>query len=280
MSFIDSSKANIAYKLALGKIHTNNGRESFNEPESTVPVSMGQFAWAQALHPYDPDDASNIGVISNLLTLTLGEVSGTDGTGVASAWYCYLPAVLPVKLTGKINPRTGVAYVGGDRVGNLIPASAGPAYRPRIFSGASEITALDASDWFIDCFAGVLTQESDVPASMVAYGTTGTVQAYVYIGDTVSEALKKVKAIASATTFYDKCVVGDGIVGAMDGTNRVFTIQVIPDTNSEHLYLNGVLLRAGAGFDYTLVGNTITIMEVWPAPEAADSLSISYRKTA
>jgi len=278
MAFLDQSKSNIAYKLALGKIHTNNGRESFNEPESTLPISMGQYAWAQKIHPVTPNDSSNSGVVSSLITLTLSAVSGTDGTGVPSAYYCKLGASVPADLVGKINPRTGVAYAAFDRVGNIIPASAGAAYRPKLLNGAVETTPMDASDWFIDCFAGVVTQETDVPASMVNYGSNGTVQAYIYVGKTVADAISQAQATASATTYHDKKTVGNGVTGALDGVNRVFELTNVPDANSEHVYINGVLQASGALADYTLSGAVITFA-AYAVPTSLDILTVSYRVT-
>lgn len=279
MAFLDQTKSNIAYKLALGKIHTNNLRESFNEPESTQNISMGQYAWAQKIHPTLPADASNSGIVSELITLSLTAVSGTDATGVSSAYYCKLGAVVPNDLVGKVNPRTGAVYAAFDRVGNIIPSAAGSAYRPKLFNAATETTPLDASDWFIDCFAGVVSQETDVPANMVNYGTTGTVQAYIYIGKTVSEAISSAQAAASATTFYDKRTNGIGVAGEMNGVNRVFTLEATPDSNSEHVYLNGILLRPGAIFDYTLSANVLTLSD-FCIPIDTDNLVVSYRTTA
>lgn len=275
MSFLDTTKANIAYKLALGKIHTNNNRESFNEPESTLAVTMGQYAWADKIHPSNPADGSNTGIVSSLLTLILSPVSGTDGTGIFSAYYCKLGASVPAQLVGKINPRTGAAYAAFDRIGNIIPSSAGAAYRPKLFKGAVETTPLDASDWFIDPFAGVVAQETDVPASMQDYSTTGTVQAYIYIGRTVSDAIT---AASTAITFYDKQKVGNGITGALDGVNTTYILAHTPDAGSEHVYLNGALQNGGASVDYTISGDTIVFSSIIPVAE--DVLIVSYRVTA
>lgn len=279
MSFVSDTKANIAFKLALGKIHTNNNREVFNEPESSGFISMGQFAWAQKIHPEDPAHATNSGIVSSLITVKLEAVSGTDGTGIPSAYYCKLDSTVPASLVGKINPRTGAAYAAGDRVGNIIPAAAGIAYRPKLFNGAVETTPLDASDWFIDCFAGVVAQETDVPANMVNYGTTGTVQCYIYIGKTVADAITTVQQAASATTFYDKQMVGNGVTGTIDGVNATFTLANVPDINSDHLYLNGVLQNAGASVDYTIASNVITFVGT-SIPVVGDTLIVSYRTTA
>lgn len=278
MTTIIDSKANLAFKLAVGKVHTSNLRDPCNEPESTQAISMGQFAWAEKIHPVNPSDASNAGIVTSLLTLNLVAVSGTDGTGVPTAYFCRLGAAVPAQLTGKINPRTGSAYAAFDRIGNIVPAMAGAAYRPKLYKGAVETTPLDASDWVIDCFAGVITQESDVPASMVDYGSTGTVQAYIYIGKTVSDAIAVVQAAATTVTFHDKKTVGRGITGAINGVNTTFVLDNVPDVDSEHFYYNGMLMNAGTTVDYTLTGKTIEFLSY--VPIVGDSLIVSYRTTA
>jgi len=63
--------------------------------------------------------------------------------------------------------------------------------------------------------------------------------------------------------------------GAIDGTNRVFTLQYAPDPpQSLLLVLNGVVQRPGA--DFTLSGNVITY--VYP-PQPGDSHIAWYRTT-
>lgn len=275
MAFLDSSKANIAYKLALGKIHTSNTRESFNEPESTLPITMGQFAWADKIHPSDPAHASNVGIVSSLLTITLVAVSGTDATGKASSYYCKLGASVPTELIGKINPRTGSAYAANDRIGNFIPSSVHQNYRPKLFKGVVETTPLDASDWFVDCFAGVVTQEIDNVAAMIDYSTGGTLQAYIYIGSTITDAIK---SAASNIIFYDKKTVGNGITGVIDGTNAFFSLQADPDIGSEHVYLNGTLQTNGSSADYVIT-NSIIEFNTLAIPRTSDILTVSYRTT-
>jgi hypothetical protein len=61
----------------------------------------------------------------------------------------------------------------------------------------------------------------------------------------------------------------------MNGVNTTFTLANTPVTGSEHVYLNGLLLNPGAGNDYTITTNTITMLVV---PVATDALLVSYRK--
>ena len=62
--------------------------------------------------------------------------------------------------------------------------------------------------------------------------------------------------------------------GIVDGVNKLFVIQNIPKTNSEHLYMNGVLQDPGETEDYIISGNTITFNE---PPLEGSKLRCSYR---
>lgn len=75
----------------------------------------------------------------------------------------------------------------------------------------------------------------------------------------------------SNSNFVDKEIP----TGAINGLNTSFTLASTPVAGSEHGYLNGLLLEAGAGNDYTISGATIT-MSV--APLTGEKLRFSYRK--
>jgi hypothetical protein len=70
-------------------------------------------------------------------------------------------------------------------------------------------------------------------------------------------------------TFVDREVPS----GTMNGVNTTFGIGFNP-AGSEMLYLNGMLLNQGAGNDYTIATNVITMLVV---PAATDILLVSYR---
>lgn len=61
--------------------------------------------------------------------------------------------------------------------------------------------------------------------------------------------------------------------GVIDGVNRVFLLLFEPVTNSEHLYLNGLLQDSDPGADYTIVGNIITFYD---PPMIGDKIRCSY----
>lgn len=248
MAFDINSKANIAYKRLLGKIHTSNDREFFNEPESSTFLMSAQDVWADSLHPTDPNDPSNDGVITAQVELDLVPVSGTDNYGPPSAYYVQVPDPVPAPLTGQINKKTGATFVAGDRVGQIVPATFGAVYAPQPKENGTIVPPLDASDWFVDCFSGVLTQETDDPSKMRNYSTNGTILCYIYIGKYVSE---KLGSLGGGTTyaFYDHQTIDNGITGLQDGNNYTFTLNNTPVAGSEHVYINGVLQKSGTQTD-------------------------------
>jgi hypothetical protein len=62
--------------------------------------------------------------------------------------------------------------------------------------------------------------------------------------------------------------------GIIDGQNKLFILNKIPETNSEHLFLNGVLQDPGESEEYIISGNTITFND---PPSNGSKLRCSYR---
>jgi len=61
--------------------------------------------------------------------------------------------------------------------------------------------------------------------------------------------------------------------GSVNGSNTSFTLANTPASGTEHVYLNGLLQEPGAGNDYTISTNTITMLS---APLTGDRLRVSY----
>ena len=60
--------------------------------------------------------------------------------------------------------------------------------------------------------------------------------------------------------------------GVLDGINKVFALSEIPELNSEHVYLNGLLQEEN--YDYTISGITISFID---SPWSGSRLKCSYR---
>lgn len=61
--------------------------------------------------------------------------------------------------------------------------------------------------------------------------------------------------------------------GTKNGINTIFNLTSVPITNSEYVYVNGMLM-SGSGVDYTLSGGTITFII---APQSTDIIFVTYR---
>lgn len=64
--------------------------------------------------------------------------------------------------------------------------------------------------------------------------------------------------------------------GTINGSNAVFTLANTPVAGSEHIYLQGVRMRPGAGNDYTISGATVTF-EAGQIPPTGSNLLADYR---
>ena len=62
--------------------------------------------------------------------------------------------------------------------------------------------------------------------------------------------------------------------GTKNGSNPTFTLAHAPTSGSEMLFLNGLLLNVGAGNDYTISTDTITMLVI---PVSTDVLLATYR---
>lgn len=63
-------------------------------------------------------------------------------------------------------------------------------------------------------------------------------------------------------------------IGVIDGSNVTFELSSTPIPNSEHVYLNGLLLDSGVYDDYIMIGNNITFND---APFTGMKIRCSYR---
>lgn len=224
MAFLDKSKANYAFKSLLGKSHTSNGRELSNEAIPSGIILSASRIFADAINS-TPGNSANAGIVSELVTLVLEAVAGSDTqtTGTPQAYRCKLGGSVPTSLSGKVNPITGANYAANDYVGNIIPQSFGDAFRPILYSDAAatvEIPPSSAADWFIDCFAGIVVQEGYDDGSAFNLGANGRVKAYIYTGRFVTEALQSAAGGSSTLLEWKNSVSGfSGNTGATTNLN-------------------------------------------------------------
>lgn len=139
-----------------------------------------------------------------------------------------------------------------------------------VFNGAFAVMtrATDSDAWdeltgsFVYVDAGTLYGDKRFFCTSNSGGTLGST-AVTYVQD------------ISGTLSPSNFVFEEIPSGSINGLNVTFTISATPTTGTLRLYLNGQRLRSGAGNDYTLSTNTITMTT---APISGDVLLADFLK--
>lgn len=91
------------------------------------------------------------------------------------------------------------------------------------------------------------------------------------LGSTAVTYTQDTAGTLSPTNF----VIEETPSGSINGSNTSFTLANTPTSGTVKLYLNGVRQKSGAGNDYTITTNTITMTT---APISGDVLLVDYMK--
>lgn len=116
-------------------------------------------------------------------------------------------------------------------------------------------------------FAGTVANAGTTPAITMQTSVTGLLKGN---GTAISAAVAGTDYISPAGF-----IVRETPGGTINGSNVTFTLANTPISNTEMVYLNGILLEPGAGNDYTISGSTITMLS---APATGDRLKANYQK--
>ena len=250
----------LANNSLFGKSLTSKNTFLYNESFESAPIIHGENIWADSINRSSPTDISNHNIVSDFIDLDLIVIPGTN----ESSYYCRLSETVPISLSGKINPITKQVFSPYDRVGNLISNSFGFNFSPRLYYHDDEISLLDESNWVLDHFAGIITQEYNKPINKL--------KAYVYIGKNI---IQSIQVSNHRIIFYDRQTTNNGISGIINGVNDTFYLNNTPDVNSEYIFINGILQ---SNEDYIISANKIIFNE-FTIPQIGDILLISYRSS-
>lgn len=223
--------------------------------------SMGNNKLTTLATPTDSGDATTKAYVDNLIA------------GLPSAYrYRNVKAATTANIDLS-NPGTstidGVSLSSGDRVlvKDQSTASQNGIYD---FNGSSSAMtrSSDSDAWdelvgsFVYVDQGTTNAESRYFCTSNSGGTLGST-AVTYVADT------------SGTLTPSNFVFEEIPSGSINGSNVTFTISATPTAGTLRLYLNGQRLRSGAGNDYTLSTNTITMTT---APISGDVLLADFLK--
>jgi len=104
-------------------------------------------------------------------------------------------------------------------------------------------------------------------------------RAFQRLAEEVLRLQIRIDELEAAGTANGVPVYAETPAGTINGTNVTFTLAETPLAGSLMLFRNGVLLKAGAGNDYTLSAATITF-EAGEAPDTGAVLLAYYAKAA
>jgi hypothetical protein len=227
----------------------------------TGAQSMGNNKLTTLATPTDSGDATPKSYVDNLIA------------GLPSAYRYRNVKVATTANLDLSNPGTstidGISLSSGDRV--LVHNQNTPAQNGiYVFdtSSTAMVRASDSDAW--DELVGTLVYV-DQGSAQAEYRYFCTSNTGGTLGSTAVVYAQDTSGTLSPTNF----VTEETPSGSINGSNVTFTLAVTPTSGTLKLYLNGVRQKSGAGNDYTLSTNTITMTT---APVSGDVLIADYMK--
>jgi hypothetical protein len=159
--------------------------------------------------------------------------------------------------SGVMSSEAQLALVRGGTNADLSSASSHAFVHVNAAGTALQATLLTAS-------RAVVTDGNGLPSSS---SVTSTELGYL------SGVTSSIQTQLDARVSESKIIFGETPTGAIDGSNTSFTLANTPITGKQQVQLNGLVLRSGAGNDYTISGSTITMLY---APVSGDYLAVTY----
>ena len=280
MALSDTSKILIAIKKLVGKAHTSNDKDLANEglPSGLTVSSNTVFGEVIPTTANQSSDAlytilTGSGITGNgqveYLRFQASFIAGSDTSSGRHSFELKLPAdyeansknplagTYPYKNNQSINITSGSLQ--------MVPPSYASGYEVKPFSGGNttkdngtQIPVLDARDWNLDYFNGILFQQ-DPPGTGDHSDNPDFVQGYLYIGKYLSEVVTSGSSSSSNGNLKFNEFVGQG-----NGTNTFFTLDNTPTAaKNVSIYVNGLLQMPATSItsapfqDYSVTGSNV-----------------------
>ena len=175
-----------------------------------------------------------------------------------------------------IMDQSGVNYVNGNGLNlSALSFSVNPAPNSGIAVTGSGVAAIGNAAGLISVNGGgIAITPASAPAQVILGNasnapTWASLTGDVTIGPTGVTTVNNVSGAGFLK--YTAYVANESPAGTVNGTNSAFTLANIPQFLQ--LFLNGVVLEAGSGNDYTIAGTAITMLLV---PATGDKLRAYY----
>ncbi len=266
MALDNSAKINLALKKIQGKAQTSNQKDVFNESlGSNVSIGATTIFGKSIPTPASSSHYTIIGSTVEMVRFEVSPIAGTkDDAGLFQGFELKLPSNYE---SNSSNPKAGSGNFVNGKVLNstngglqLVPPSFNNGYTVKAYhtsSGAgvtTEITPLDARDWVLDYFNGIIFQQD--PPSNTAENPV-FVDGFLYIEDFVDDLLTSGGGgggSASAQGPTGALQFHTGSSGISGSANLTFL------TASNTLFITGTLIVSGAieANTFDIISTTIT----------------------
>ncbi len=280
MALSDTSKILIAIKKLVGKAHTSNDKDLANEglPTGLTVSSNTVFGEKIPTTANQTNDAlytilTGSGITGNgqveYLRFPASFILGSDTSSGRHSFELKLPA--DYEANSK-NPKAGTyPFLNNQSINitsgslQLVPPSYAPGFEAKPFSGGNttkdngtQIPVLDARDWNLDYFNGILFQQ-DPPGTGDHADNPDFVQGYLYVGKYLGEVVT-----SGSETSANGNLIFNEYVGQANGTNTFFTLDNTPTSaKNVSIFVNGLLQMPATSItsapfqDYSITGSNV-----------------------
>ena len=208
MALSSSSKENISLKKLVGKAHTSNALEAFNESKTTGLTLSTTSIFAETIST--TPDSTNLYDITGDTVEYVRLVATALPESLVNGKYHAFKLSLPADYeANSSNTKAGtLSFLDSQDLNasigklQLVPPQFADAYEAKVYYGGNDtksngtrIPLLDERSWYLDYFNGILFQETP-PDN--ANENPSHVEAYIYIGNMANTAISSSDISASS----------------------------------------------------------------------------------
>ena len=198
MAFDAKTERLLSLKKLSGKAHTSNNKGLSNEALPSGVTIAAAAVFGQAI-PASPNASSLYTITNSVVEYVRLSASFIQGSDTSSGQHGFKLTLPDDYVSNSSNPKKGTGFYTNGSVVNvakgglqLVPPSFGTGYEAKLYHTASstqtQIPLLDARDWNLDYYNGVIFQQ-DPPGTGFHSQNPTYVDAFIYIGDYVGSML-------------------------------------------------------------------------------------------
>ena len=193
MAFDAKTERLLSLKKLSGKAHTSNNKGLSNEALPSGVTIAAASVFGQAI-PATPTDSSLYSITNSVVEYVRLSASFVQGSDTAAGQHSFQLSLPDDYVANSSNPKKGTGFYTNSGVVNiakgglqLVPPSFGNGYEAKLYHTASstetQIPLLDARDWNLDYFNGIVFQQ-DPPGTGFHAQNPAYVDAFISVSYT------------------------------------------------------------------------------------------------